>query len=423
MKRYFIAKITGILAREIIDSRGEPTVEVDLSLENGGRGLAQVESGASIGSYEAHDIRDGDMSRLKGKGVLRVVESINHVLAPELLNMEFPDQKIFDQFLIGLDGTPNLERYGANGILGLSIAFAQAVADQNKIPLYQIFGQGRRMPIPMFTIFNGGKLASFSTDVQEFNVLIKDAPSFAESLRAGAEIYHSVGQILDEQGLNKKIGDEGGYAVPGATTDQGMELIVEGAKRAGYSEGRIGIVIDEAANSLYTDQRRYHLLHHQQEDVESDYLIRKFESLKERFPLMGVEDGLADQDWEGWIELTKRLGDKIMIIGDDIFSTNAVRLTKGKESGVANAVMIKPSQIGTITGAIEATKTANDQNYTPVLSQRSGDTESAYLTHLAVGLGFPYVKFGAPARGERTVKYNELLRIEEGLNQVLENSH
>lgn len=407
-------KIASLHAREIIDSRAEVTVEVELTLASGALGYGQVESGTSIGSYEMHELRDGDLGRLRGRGVQRVVENLNQYLAPQLIGMEFQTQSVFDQYLIGLDGTPRLERYGANGILGCSIAFAGAMARLADVPLYRYFGEGKTIPRPLLTIFNGSKLASFSTDAQEFNIVIKDTPSFAENLRQGTEIYHAVGDLLEQQGFTRKVGDEGGYAVPGATTDQGMTLIVEGTKAAGYSPDQIGIILDEAATNLFTDKRLYHLAHHQG-DVEAEYLIKKFTGLLEHYPLMGIEDGLADQDWDNWIELTKRLGSKMMIIGDDVFSTNAVRLDKGHADGVGNALTIKPTQIGTLTGAIDAITEANKLGYTPILSHRSGDTESAYLAHLAVGVSVPFVKFGAPARGERTAKYNELLRIEEML--------
>ncbi len=328
--------------------------------------------------------------------------------------MDFDSQRLFDQHIVGLDGTPSLEKFGANGVLGVSIAFALAVSQRTNVPLYQYFGHGTALPRPILTIFNGGKLASFSTDAQEFNVVIQKDVPYGEALRIGTEIYHAVGRLLHQAGFNQKVGDEGGYAVPGATTDQGMSLIMQGVKSAGYTASDIGIILDEAANNLYTDARLYHLAHHDG-DVSAQYLIDKFTKLADNFPLIGVEDGLADQDWANWIELTKRLGSRMMIIGDDIFSTNAIRLRKGADDGIANAIMIKPTQIGTLTGAIDAIEEAKKLGYTPILSHRSGDTESTYLAHFAVGLGVPYVKFGAPVRGERVAKYNELLRIEEML--------
>lgn len=420
-----MSSISSILAREIIDSRGEPTVEVEVVLKSGSRGVSAVESGTSVGSHEMHELRDGDLGRLNGRGVTRVVENINHFLGPQIIGMEFENQREFDQYLIGLDGTPNLEHFGANGVLGVSYGFAIACANENSQPLFQFvrhwFGASQNtidgkftIPNPMFTIFNGGKLASFSTDTQEFNIVVKKSMPYKEALRIGAEIYHSVGDILKDQSFGKQVGDEGGYAVPGATTDQGMALIMQGAKNAGYSNEDFGIVLDEAANNLFTDERLYHLQHHNG-DVPAEYLIAKYEKLLADFPLAGVEDGLADQDWDGWIELTKRLGEKIMVIGDDIFSTNAVRLRKGYEDHIANAVMIKPTQIGTLTGAADAVAEAVKLGYAPILSHRSGDTESAFIAHIAVGFNCPYVKFGAPARGERVAKYNELLRIEEML--------
>ncbi len=405
-------KIQTCRAREIIDSRAEATIEVELSFEGGGYGLAQVESGASVGSYEMHELRDGDLGRLKGRGVKRAVENINQYVMPQLQANEFSSQRIFDQYITGLDGTPNLERFGANAVLGLSIAFAQAMADRDKKPLYAYFGAGTALPQPIFTIFNGGKLAAFSTDTQEFNIVVKGAESFSDALRIGTEIYHAVGTLLHDQGFNQTVGDEGGYSVPGATTDQAMELIVEGAKRAGYSSDRIGIILDEAASNLYNDAMQYHLKHHEG-DVDAEYLIQKFEKLAMQFPLVGLEDGLADQDWNSWIELTKRLGSKMLVIGDDIFSTNALRLRKGANDSVANAIMIKPTQIGTITRAIEAVEEAKKLSYVPIISHRSGDTENTYIAHLAVGMDAPYIKCGAPARGERVGKYNELLRIQE----------
>jgi enolase len=417
-----MSSINNILAREIIDSRGEPTVEVEITLKSGAKGAAAVESGASIGSYEMHELRDGDLGRLNGRGVTRVVENINHYLSAQIMGMEFESQREFDQYIIGLDGTPNLEHFGSNGILGVSYSYAIACANENREPLFRFaehcFGQNNNkklvIPSPMFTIFNGGKLASFSTDTQEFNVIIKKNLPFSESLRIGAEIYHAVGGILKDQKFGMQVGDEGGYAVPGATTDQAMALIVQGAALAGYTTDDIGIILDEAASNLFTDERLYHLIHHTG-DVPSEYLIAKYEKLLTLFPLVGIEDGLADQDWDGWIELTKRVGDKMMVIGDDIFSTNDIRLNKGYTDHIANAIMIKPTQIGTLTGAYDAVAEAVKLGYTPILSHRSGDTESAFIAHIAVGFNCPYVKFGAPARGERVAKYNELLRIEEML--------
>lgn len=411
-------KIASIHAREIIDSRAEPTVEVELAFEEGGQGVSQVPSGASIGSYEMHELRDGDLGRFRGRGVQRVVENINQYLAPQLKGIGFDSQRVFDQYVIGLDGTPSLEKYGSNGILGISVGYALAMADREHIPLYQYFGSGTALPKPFLTIFNGGKLASFSTDAQEFNVIIKRETTYSEALRMGAEIYHAVGHILRSQGFNQKVGDEGGYAVPGATTDQGMSLIMQGVEAAGYTSDMVGIVLDEAANSLFTDAQLYHLAHHDG-DVPAEYLINKFEKLRTHFPLVGVEDGLADQDWVNWVALTKRLSPHMMVIGDDIFSTNDVRLRKGHADGIANAITIKPTQIGTLTGAIDAIEEANKLGYVPILSHRSGDTESTYMAHLAVGMKVPYVKFGAPARGERVAKYNELLRIEEMLRETI----
>ncbi len=407
-----MSKIQSIHAREIIDSRADPTVEVWVTLEGGGVGKARVESGASIGTYEAHAIRDGDLTRLNGRGVTRVVQNVNQDLAPQIINTEFNSQRVFDQYITGLDGTPSLEHFGANGILGLSVAFGLANADQEKLPAYKYFGTHTDLPKPLFTIFNGGKLAALSTDAQEFNIVIKSSDSYKESLRIGSEIYHAVGDILAEKGFDKKLGDEGGYAVPDATTDQGMSLIVEGTERAGYAKDSIGIILDVAATHLFTDAQQYHLAHHDG-DVPAQYLIDKYVKLLERFPLMGVEDGLADQDWNGWVNLSKTLNDKMMVIGDDIFSTNALRLRKGAGDKIGNGIILKPSQIGTLTGAIDCYNEALSLGYTPFLSHRSGDTEGTYLAHLAVGLGCPYVKFGAPARGERTTKYNELLRIDD----------
>ncbi len=409
-------KIKSIHAREIIDSRADPTVEVELELEGGGRGLGQVSSGASIGSYEMHELRDGDLGRLRGRGVLRAVENINQYLVPSLIDVELTSQKMIDQYLVGLDGTPSLEKYGANGILAISSAFALAMAHRNRTPLHAYFGPGTVLPAPILTIFNGGKLASFSTDTQEFNIVIRGEMPYHEALRIGTEIYHAVGTLLRQRGFNQKVGDEGGYAVPGATTDQGMSLIVQGTEAAGYSKDSIGIMLDEAASNLFTDAQLYHLAHHQG-DVPAEYLINKFEKLQAIFPFIGIEDGLADQDWANWITLTERLGSKMMVIGDDIFSTNAIRLRKGAADKIANAIMIKPTQIGTLTGAIEAIEEAKTLGYTPILSHRSGDTEGTLAAHLAVGMSVPYVKFGAPARGERVAKYNELLRIEEQLAQ------
>ena len=408
--------ITDIYAREILDSRGNPTVEVDVVLEDGTIGRASVPSGASTGAYEAVELRDGDKKRYLGKGVLTAVENVNEIIAPELVGFDATEQADIDQLMIELDGTPNKGKLGANAMLGVSLAVAKAAAASIGLPLHRYIGgtNAKELPVPMMNILNGGKHADNNVDIQEFMVMPVGAKSFAEALRMNAEIYHQLKAVLKKHGLSTAIGDEGGFAPNLDSNAAALDMIVEAIKEAGYKPGKqVALAIDTAATEIYKDGL-YNLAGEGLVKSSAE-MVDYYEALVKKYPIISIEDGLAEDDWDGWKLLTDRLGKTVQIVGDDLFVTNPVRLAKGIEKSVANAILIKLNQIGTLTETLDAIELAKRHGYTSVVSHRSGETEDSTIADLVVAVNAGQIKTGAPARTDRVAKYNQLLRIEEML--------
>ncbi|HEY3314941.1 MAG TPA: phosphopyruvate hydratase [Bacillota bacterium] len=409
-------RITAVKAREILDSRGNPTVEVDVTLAGGPRGRAAVPSGASTGAYEAVELRDGDPARFGGKGVRKAVQNVDEVIAPKVIGIDALDQKALDKKLNELDGTPNKGRLGANAILGVSLAVAKAAAAELKLPLYAYLGgiTARVLPVPMMNILNGGKHADNNVDIQEFMVVPAGLPTFAEALRAGAEVFHALKSVLKKKGLNTAVGDEGGFAPDLKSNQQALESIVEAIVKAGYKPGGdVFIALDPAATELFQDGR--YVLRGEGVTHTPDEMVDFYSHWVAEYPIVSIEDGLAEDDWDGWKSLTDALGTRVQLVGDDLFVTNTARLQKGIEAGVANSILIKVNQIGTLTETLQAIDLAKKSNYTAVVSHRSGETEDTTIAHLVVACGTGQIKTGAPSRTDRVAKYNELLRIEEEL--------
>lgn len=408
--------ITDVYAREILDSRGNPTVEVDVVLDDGTTGRAAVPSGASTGAFEAVELRDGDKTRYAGKGVLQAVENVNQIIAPKVKRLSPFDQHGLDQLLIELDGTENKSRLGANAILGVSLAAAKAAAGSSGIPLYQYLGgaNAKELPVPMMNILNGGKHADNNVDIQEFMIMPLGAESFAEALRMGTEVYHGLKEVLKEKSLTTAIGDEGGFAPSLESNEEALLCIMEAIQRAGYLPGEeVGLALDVAATEIY-DRGRYHLAGEGLRK-SSEEMISYYEGLIRHYPIVSIEDGLSEEDWEGWAKLTERLGDQVQLVGDDLFVTNPSRLKRGIEEKCANSILIKVNQIGTLSETLKAIEMAKSAGYTAVVSHRSGETEDVTIAHIAVAVNAGMIKTGAPARTERVAKYNELLRIEKEL--------
>ncbi len=409
--------ITDIVAREILDSRGNPTVEVDVHLSSGVVGRAAVPSGASTGEHEAVELRDGDEARYGGKGVLRAVENVNSSIAPELIGFDVRDQVSIDGRLVELDGTPNKEKLGANAILGVSLACAKAAAEASELPLYRYVGGtgASLLPVPLMNILNGGAHADNNVDIQEFMIAPVGAPSFREALRMGAEVYHSLKKILKEKGHRTSVGDEGGFAPDLGSNEEALEVILVAVERAGYTPGQdVLIALDPAASSFYRGDH-YYLEAEAEPRKSAAELIAYWERLVAKYPIFSVEDGLDENDWDGWKGMTDRLGGRIQIVGDDLFVTNTERLRSGIAMGVANSILIKVNQIGTLTETLQAIEMAHKAGYTTVISHRSGETEDTTIADLAVAANAGQIKTGAPCRTERVAKYNQLLRIEENL--------
>ncbi|EGO63713.1 phosphopyruvate hydratase [Acetonema longum] len=411
--------ITDIFAREIMDSRGNPTVEVDVLLEDGTMGRAAVPSGASTGAYEAIELRDDDKSRYLGKGVLKAVDNVNSLIAPEIVGMDALDQIGVDQAMLELDGTPNKAKLGANAILGVSMAVAKAAAGSLGMSLYQYLGgiNAKQLPVPMMNILNGGKHADNNVDIQEFMIMPVGAKSFAEALRMNAEIYHSLKKVLKDRGLATAIGDEGGFAPNLASNEEAIQVILSAVEKAGYKPGeQIFLAIDAASTEFYQDGK-YNLAG---EGVVKtpEQMVEYYAQLAEKYPIISLEDGLAEDDWEGWALLTKRLGGKIQLVGDDLFVTNTTRLSRGIKEGIANSILVKVNQIGSLTETFDAIEMAKRAGYTCVISHRSGETEDATIADIAVAVNAGQIKTGAPARTDRVAKYNQLLRIEEELGPL-----
>ncbi len=411
--------IEDVIAREILDSRGNPTVEVDVFLDGGAVGSAMVPSGASTGAHEAVELRDGDPARYDGKGVLQAVRNVNDVLRPELLGTDAVDQISLDRLLIDLDDTPNKSSLGANALLGVSLAAAHAAAEAVDLPLFRYLGGAgaRVLPVPMVNILNGGKHAIDSTDFQEFMIVPLGAPSFREGLRWAAETFHALGALLRERGFATTVGDEGGYAPSLGSNEDAIAAVVESIQRAGYQPGeQIAIALDPAASELYVDGS--YRLEREGRSLSGEELIEFWADWVARYPIVSLEDGLAEDDWDGWRALTQRLGDRLQIVGDDLFVTNTERLARGIAEASANSILIKLNQVGTLTETIEAIELAQRTGWTAVISHRSGETEDTTLADLAVAMGTGQIKTGSMSRGERMAKYNRLLRIEEELGDA-----
>jgi len=410
-----IERITG---REVLDSRGNPTVEVEVELVDGTVALADVPSGASTGAHEAIELRDGDKSRYGGLGVLKAIANINDVISPKLCGMPAMQQVEIDRALIELDGTENKAKLGANAILGVSLAVGRAAAIYVGMPFYRYVGgiAGNLLPVPMFNILNGGRHAANSTDLQEFMVVPAGAIHFRDALRMGVEIYQSLKRVLQAKGYNTNVGDEGGFAPSLSTNHEAVELILEAIKQAGFKAGtECFIALDPAASEFYKDGK--YTLAREGRSLTPDEMVDFYAGWAEKYPIISIEDGLAEDDWEGWQKLTARIGSKVQLVGDDLYVTNVKRICEGITLNASNSVLIKPNQIGTLTETIAAIKAARDAGWTVVVSHRSGETGDTTIADLSVGLATGQIKTGAPARGERTAKYNRLLRIEEELGK------
>ena len=414
-----MSMITDVYAREILDSRGNPTVEVDVYLEDGAFGRAAVPSGASTGAFEAVELRDGDKSRYLGKGTLNAVDNVNTLIAPALIGLDATDQSGIDRFLIELDGTDNKGKLGANAILGVSMAVAKAAADSAGLPLYRYIGgaNAKVLPSPMMNILNGGKHADNNVDIQEFMVMPLGAETFSEALRMGTEVFHSLKKVLNSKGYNTAVGDEGGFAPNLGSNEEALAIIVEAIKAAGYEPGKdVFLALDVASTELYHDGI-YDLAGEGVQKTASE-MVDFYEELCSKYPVISIEDGLAEEDWEGWKMMTERLGGKVQLVGDDLFVTNTRRLSRGIEQDTANSILVKVNQIGTLTETLEAVEMAKQAGYTAVISHRSGETEDATIADIAVATNAGQIKTGAPSRSDRVAKYNQLLRIEEELDNV-----
>lgn len=411
-----IAKVN---AREILDSRGNPTVEVDVHLEGGAMGRAAVPSGASTGEHEAWELRDGDKKRYGGKGVSKAVHSVNEVIAPALKGFDALEQSKVDETIIALDGTPNKKKLGANALLGVSLATAHAAAAADKVSLFRYLGgrSARVLPVPMMNILNGGAHSDAPIDFQEFMIMPKGAPSFAEALRYGAEVFHALKGVLHDRGLSTAVGDEGGFAPKLNSAEDALECIARAVEKAGYKFGeQIFVALDPAASEFFNKKQNAYVFKKSDGSKRSaEELIDYYETLSRRFPIISIEDGCAENDWDGWKKMTTRLGDKIQLVGDDLFVTNVEFLRKGIEQGVANSILVKVNQIGTLTETFAAIDLAAKNNYTAVISHRSGETEDTTIADIAVATNAGQIKTGSLCRTDRVAKYNRLLRIAEEL--------
>ena len=410
-----------ITAQEILDSRGNPTIEVEVVLADGSWGRAAVPSGASTGVHEALELRDGDKNRYNGKGVLKAVAAVNEVLAEELFGWDAADQKAIDAEMIALDGTPNKSKFGANAILGVSLAVAKAAANSLGLPLYRYIGgvYAHVLPVPMMNILNGGAHTAWqSTDAQEFMVMPLGAPTFAEGLRWGAEIYHALKSVLKDKGYVTLVGDEGGYAPALKANNEAVEVILEAIAKAGFKAGRgeqVAIALDPAASELYDEETKTYNLRKEGKKLTGEQMVEFWAKWVKDYPIVSIEDGLAQDDWDTWKLMTKKLGDKIQIVGDDLLVTNPTRVRRAIKEAAANALLVKLNQIGTLTETIEAVETCHRSGWRAITSHRSGETEDSTIADLAVALNMGQIKTGAPARSDRVAKYNQLLRIEAEL--------
>lgn len=409
--------IEEVYAREILDSRGNPTIEVEVYLEDGSMGRAAVPSGASTGAFEAVELRDDDNDRFLGKGVLKAVENVNEIIAPEIEGMNALDQVAIDTFLIDLDGTDNKGKLGANAILGVSMAVAYAAAESLGLPLFQYLGgvNGKTLPTPMMNILNGGKHADNNVDIQEFMIMPVGAADFRDAVRTSAEIFHHLKKVLKDKGLNTAVGDEGGFAPNLSSNEEAVQVIMEATKNAGYNPGiDVMIALDVAATELYNEASQKYSF--EGTEKTSEEMVDYYKVLTEKYPIISIEDGLSEEDWSGWKILTDELGKKVQLVGDDLFVTNTKRLSKGIDMDVANSILIKVNQIGTLTETLDAIEMAKRAGYTAIISHRSGETEDVTIADLVVATNSGQIKTGAPSRTDRVSKYNQLLRIDEILD-------
>jgi len=419
-----MSEIIEVKAREILDSRGNPTVEVDVELASGARGRAAVPSGASTGAHEAVELRDGDKDRYGGKGVLHAVENVNDAIKPKILGWDALDQRGLDNFLKELDGTPNKARFGANAVLGVSLATAKAAADLLALPLFRYIGgaNARYLPVPMLNILNGGQHADNNVDLQEFMIMPFGADSFAEGLRMGAEVFHALKKVLKADGKSTSVGDEGGFAPDLGSNREALEVIIKAIEKAGYTPGeQVYIALDPASTEFFGQDCKgrgikaegKYVLAAEDKKLSSEQMVEFYAKLCEEFPIRSIEDGLAEDDWDGWKALTDALGDKVQLVGDDLFVTNVERLRQGIETGTANSILIKVNQIGSLTETLDAIELAHASGYTSVVSHRSGETEDTTISDIVVATNSGQIKTGSACRTERICKYNQLLRIEE----------
>ncbi|WP_438348192.1 phosphopyruvate hydratase [Paenibacillus sp. FA6] len=411
--------ISDVYAREVLDSRGNPTVEVEVYLESGALGRAIVPSGASTGAYEAVELRDGDKSRYLGKGVLQAVKNVNEIISPEVIGMDALDQLGIDKLMIALDGTPNKAKLGANAILAVSMAVARASAEALDVPLYVYLGgfNAKQLPVPMMNIVNGGEHADNNVDVQEFMILPVGAPTFKEALRTGAEIFHSLKAVLQAKGLNTAVGDEGGFAPNFTSNEEALSTIMEAIEKAGYKPGvDVFLGMDVASTEFYKDGK-YELAGEGKSFTSAEF-VDLLVSWADKYPIISIEDGCSEDDWEGWKLLSEKLGDRIQLVGDDLFVTNTERLGRGIEEGIGNSILIKVNQIGTLTETFDAIEMAKRAGYTAVISHRSGESEDSTIADIAVATNAGQIKTGAPSRTDRVAKYNQLLRIEDQLGEL-----
>ncbi|WP_434117683.1 phosphopyruvate hydratase [Enterococcus faecalis] len=416
--------ITDIYAREVLDSRGNPTIEVEVYTESGAFGRGMVPSGASTGEYEAVELRDGDKARYLGKGVTKAVDNVNNIIAEAIIGYDVRDQMAIDKAMIDLDGTPNKGKLGANAILGVSIAVARAAADYLEVPLYHYLGgfNTKVLPTPMMNIINGGSHADNSIDFQEFMIMPVGAPTFKEALRMGAEVFHALASILKGRGLATSVGDEGGFAPNLGSNEEGFEVIIEAIEKAGYVPGKDVVLAMDAASSEFYDKEKgvYVLADSVEGEKTTEEMIAFYEELVSKYPIISIEDGLDENDWDGFKKLTEVLGDKVQLVGDDLFVTNTTKLAEGIEKGIANSILIKVNQIGTLTETFEAIEMAKEAGYTAVVSHRSGETEDSTISDIAVATNAGQIKTGSLSRTDRIAKYNQLLRIEDQLGDVAE---
>ncbi len=421
LRRHSMTTIVDMFGREILDSRGNPTVEVDVILECGAIGSAAVPSGASTGEHEAIELRDGDKSRYLGKGVIKAVENVNEIIAEEIIGEDATEQIIIDKILLELDGTENKSKLGANAILGVSLAVAKAAANALYLPLYQYIGgvHARTLPVPMMNILNGGSHADNNVDLQEFMIMPTGASNFAEALRMGTETFHSLKAVLKAKGYNTAVGDEGGFAPNLNSNEEALQVIMEAIEKAGYKAGeQIFIALDPASSEFFNKETNKYVLKSENKELTPAEMVSYYANLVEKYPIVSIEDGMAENDWDGWKIMTQKLGQKIQLVGDDLFVTNTTRLRVGIEKGICNSILIKVNQIGTLTETLDAIEMAHKAGYTAVVSHRSGETEDTTIADIAVAANTGQIKTGSASRSDRICKYNQLLRIEENLGEA-----